>query len=77
MCDSLWIGFKRVKALLAALSILLSSTNCTHRFASGFFFFGINTILVPIFRGCFQFDPSVLISFDWVPVFLSRFQVYP
>jgi hypothetical protein len=38
---------------------------------------GRNTLLVPVFRGCFQFGPSVLISFDWVPVFLIRFQFYP
>jgi hypothetical protein len=39
--------------------------------------FGRNTLLVPVFRGCFQFGPSVLISFDWVLVFLRRFQFYP
>ena len=38
---------------------------------------GRNTLLVPLFRACFQFGPSVLISFDWVPFFLIRFQFYP
>jgi hypothetical protein len=37
---------------------------------------GRNTCLVPIFRGCFQFDPSDLKPFNWVPVFLSRHQFY-
>jgi hypothetical protein len=38
---------------------------------------GRNTLLVPIFRRCFQFGSYVLISFNWVPVFLSRYQLYP
>jgi hypothetical protein len=38
---------------------------------------GRNTLLVPVFRGCFRFGPSVLISFNWVPFFLIRFQFYP
>ena len=37
-----------------------------------FIILGRNTLLVPIFRGCFQFGPSVLKAFNWVPVFLSR-----
>jgi hypothetical protein len=41
------------------------------------YLFGRNTLLVPVFRGCFQFGPSDLISFDWVLVFLNRFQFYP
>jgi hypothetical protein len=37
---------------------------------------GRNTLLVPIFRGCFQFGPYVLKAFNWVPVFLSHYQFY-
>ena len=38
---------------------------------------GRNIFLVPIFRGCFQFGPCVLKAFNWVSVFLSRYQFYP
>ena len=41
------------------------------------FTLGRNTLLVPVFRGCFRFGSSVLISFDLVPVFLIRFQFCP
>jgi hypothetical protein len=37
---------------------------------------GRNTLLVPIFRGCFQFGPYHLISVNWVILFLNRFQFY-
>ena len=36
-----------------------------------------NTFLVHIFRRCFQFGPSVLKSFNWIPMFLSCYQFYP
>jgi hypothetical protein len=42
-----------------------------------YFHFGRNTLLGPIFRGCFQFGPYDLKTFNWVPVFLTRFQFYP
>ena len=38
---------------------------------------GRNTLLVPIFKGYFQFDPNILKAFNWIPVFLSRYQFYP
>jgi hypothetical protein len=41
------------------------------------FYFGRNTLLVPIFRGCFQFGPSDLKPFNWVPVFLSVINFTP
>ena len=42
-----------------------------------FFFFDRNTLLVPIFRGYFQFGPCDLKVVNWVTVFLSRYQFYP
>ena len=38
---------------------------------------GRNTLLIPIFRGCFQFGHGDLKAVNWVPVFLSRYQFYP
>jgi hypothetical protein len=29
-----------------------------------------------LYLGCFQFDPSVLILFNWIHIFLNRFQFY-
>ena len=37
---------------------------------------GRNTLLISIFRGCFQFGPYILISFYWVSIFLTRYQLY-
>ena len=41
------------------------------------FTLGRNTLLVPVFRGCFRFGLSVLISFDWVPFFFNPFSILP
>ena len=38
-------------------------------------YLGKNKLLVPIFRRCFHFGPQILIFFNLVSMFLTRFQL--